>query len=126
MNRMKVILIRNFVTRHLQTVLLILFVCFSLTACQPALSKERAVIKQFNLRGRVESVDQKNSGITVAHEDIPGFMPAMTMLFKVRDAAELRTIRLGDQIQAVVGYNQRTKETWLQQIVVIQRNRGDQ
>lgn len=91
------------------------------SACETAFSKVNAKIQQYNLQGRVEFVDQKNSGITVAHEDIPGFMPAMTMLFKVKDKALLNHVRVGDQIKAVVAYDRQTKETWLQQIVVVQK-----
>jgi len=53
------------------------------------------------------------------HEDIPGFMPAMTML--VKDKASLSSVKLGDQIKVIVAYDRQTKEVWLQQIVVIQK-----
>jgi protein SCO1/2 len=90
-------------------------------ACRTALSKSSSDIKQYDLKGRVEFVDQKNGGVTVAHEDIPGFMPAMTMLFKVKDKASLSGVKLGDQIKAVVVYDRQTKETWLQHIVVVEK-----
>ena len=91
---------------------LLLLLGLSTLTCQTALSKGSPDIRQFDLQGRVEFVDQKNSGVTVAHEDIPGFMPAMTMLFKVKDNAGLSHLKVGDQIKAVVGYNQQTRETW--------------
>lgn len=90
-------------------------------ACRTAFSKSSPDIKQYELKGRIEFVDQKNSGVTVAHEDIPGFMPAMTMLFKVKDKTSLSGVKLGDQIKAIVAYDRQTKETWLQQIVVVQK-----
>ena len=105
--------------------LLFLLTSLSLTACQSVLSKSHSDIKQFHLQGRVEYIDQKNSGLTVAHEDIPGFMPAMSMLFKVKDKAVLQQLAIGDHIKAVLSYNQQTRETWLQDIVINQKNRGE-
>ncbi|MGE3737203.1 MAG: copper-binding protein [Blastocatellales bacterium] len=104
---------------------LLMLAAINAAGCQTALSKGTPHIKRYDLSGRVEFIDQKNSGITVAHEDIPGFMPAMTMLFKVKDKAALRRLAVGDQIKAVVSYNQQTRETWLQDIVVTNKKRGE-
>lgn len=114
----------NFTSKYYLHLLLVL-IGVSAAACQTALSKGDPNIKQFNLKGRIEFVDQKNNGLTVAHEDIPGFMPAMTMLFKVKDKAALQRLRVGDHIKAIVGYNSQTRETWLQEIVITQKNRGE-
>jgi Cu/Ag efflux protein CusF len=107
----------------LLTALLLLGI--SLSACQTAHSKKQPNIRRYDLTGRVEFVDQKNSGLTVAHEDIPGFMPAMTMLFKVKDKSALNQLAVGDHIKAVLGYNTQTRETWLRDIVVTNKKRGE-
>ncbi|MGA9564348.1 MAG: SCO family protein [Candidatus Korobacteraceae bacterium] len=39
--------------------------------------------KRYELQGRVVAVDSGSREITVAHEDIPGLMPGMTMPFQV-------------------------------------------
>ena len=41
--------------------------------------------RQYELRGQILAVDPARQEITIKHEDIKGFMPGMTMPFKVRD-----------------------------------------
>jgi protein SCO1/2 len=52
------------------------------------------------VRGQVVSVDLKGGQATIAHEDIPGLMPAMTMPFRFEDPAELAKLAPGDRIEA--------------------------
>jgi len=55
--------------------------------------------KQYSLKGQV--LDISTSGeVIVRHEDIPGFMPAMTMPYKVRDPSVLQEVQPGDLIAA--------------------------
>jgi Cu(I)/Ag(I) efflux system periplasmic protein CusF len=58
--------------------------------------------KVYKLKGVVKSVDEKSHRITVAHDDIPGFMAAMTMPYKVGKAEDLKKLNPGDKIQADV------------------------
>lgn len=53
------------------------------------------------IRGVVESVFTERHALLVKHEEIPGFMRAMTMMFQV-DPALLPTIEAGDTITAVM------------------------
>ncbi len=71
------------------------------------------------IAGRVVAVDVANRTITIAHGDIPGFMPAMTMPFVVleKDAALLKAAGPGDQVSAtLVG---RDSRYWLEDLVVV-------
>ena len=52
------------------------------------------------VRGKVVAVDKPAQSISLAHEAIPGFMPAMTMEYKVADAAALGELHPGDRITA--------------------------
>jgi protein SCO1/2 len=63
-----------------------------------ACSRERT----YDLRGQVLAVDPSRQELTVKHEDIRGFMPGMTMPFKVRDAAAVRDRKPGDLIRATL------------------------
>ncbi|MBU6398757.1 MAG: SCO family protein [Verrucomicrobia bacterium] len=45
--------------------------------------------QQFVVRGVIRAVDQRESTITIEHDNIPGFMPAMTMPFTVKDPSLL-------------------------------------
>ncbi|MDQ8202226.1 SCO family protein [Pelagicoccus sp. SDUM812003] len=54
---------------------------------------------QFEVEGTVMQLRSQSSTVVVAHEDIPGFMPAMTMPFRVRSSEELNELVVGDRIQ---------------------------
>jgi protein SCO1/2 len=56
--------------------------------------------QRFPFKGKVISVDRAEGDVTVQHEDIPGYMPAMTMSFPLHDADALKVVEAGDMIQA--------------------------
>ena len=60
--------------------------------------------KRYAIDGRVVEVDVAGRRVTLAHEDIAGFMPAMTMPFAVlpKDAALLPAMAPGDRVTAVL------------------------
>jgi Cu/Ag efflux protein CusF len=47
--------------------------------------------------GQVLRVDAAGGRITIAHKDIPGFMQAMTMSFRVKDRKLLDQVKPGDE-----------------------------
>lgn len=54
--------------------------------------------RRYEIRGQVLAVLSDRSEITLKHDDIKGFMPGMTMPFKVKDAAEIAAYTRGDLI----------------------------
>jgi protein SCO1/2 len=58
--------------------------------------------KVFKLRGKVVRTDSTAGKVTLNHEAIPGFMEAMTMPYKLKDAAILSELHPGDVITADV------------------------
>ena len=58
--------------------------------------------KRYPLTGQVLAVNRDRQELTVKHEDIRGFMPAMTMPFKVRNTEELDRWKPGDVIRATL------------------------
>ena len=54
-------------------------------------------IARHPLRGIIVAVRPNDSALLVKHEEIPGYMRAMTMLFKV-DATALNSFKKGDAI----------------------------
>ena len=58
--------------------------------------------RTFELKGQILAIDQARQEITVNHADIPGFMPAMTMPYKVRDASLLKGRTPGELIAATL------------------------
>ncbi len=58
-----------------------------------------AAMNEFTL-GEVRKINVEASTITIKHREIKNLnMPPMTMVFQVKEAALLDTIKLGDQIQ---------------------------
>ena len=68
-----------------------------LTSCASEPAAER-----YDVRGEVAGVAPDRLGVALDHEEIVGYMSAMTMSFRVRDAAMLENIALGDQVRAVL------------------------
>jgi protein SCO1/2 len=58
--------------------------------------------RQYELQGQVLAVDRSRLEITIKHGDIRGFMPGMTMPFKVRDARLLDGRTAGDLVTATL------------------------
>jgi protein SCO1/2 len=58
--------------------------------------------KRYEVRGQILSVDPQRQEVLVDHEDIKGFMPAMTMPYKVQDRALLEGKKPGDLITATL------------------------
>ena len=50
------------------------------------------------VRGVLKEIRQEEHQLVISHEDIPRFMPAMTMPFSVKDAALLTNATIGDRI----------------------------
>ena len=68
-----------------------------LTSCASEPAAER-----YDVTGEVAGVAPDRLGVILDHEEIVGYMSAMTMSFRVRDAAMLESVALGDQVRAVL------------------------
>lgn len=54
--------------------------------------------EHYSGRGVVRAIAEDRSSVTIAHEAIPGFMPAMTMSFEARSADQLAGLHAGDRV----------------------------
>jgi protein SCO1 len=79
---------------RVRAVLLILLAAAAGTACGRG--------RTYQLQGQVLAVHPDQPAITIKHGDIRGFMPAMTMTFKVKDAALIRDRQPGDLVAATL------------------------
>lgn len=52
----------------------------------------------YEVRGLVRNLEPADSTLIIEHEDIPGFMPSMTMPFNVRTTAEMEGVQVGDAL----------------------------
>jgi protein SCO1/2 len=71
--------------------------CVALAAAGCTKAPER---RTFTLQGQVQSLDAPRKLVIVKHEEIKGFMPAMTMPYEVEDAKAIDTLAPGDLINA--------------------------
>ena len=81
--------------------------------------------KSYPLEGKVVSIDAANRKITIDHEEIVNFMPAMTMAFVVleKDAALLEGVTPGDEVTArLVAPDSRY---WIEDLVVVKKGTPD-
>jgi protein SCO1/2 len=84
---------------HRKTIFVFILIMLALTAgsCswgdQPSKNEKRYPIK-----GVVVAVNETERTAVVKHEDIPGYMAGMTMDFKIKNTADLKTMKPGDQI----------------------------
>ena len=72
--------------------------------------------QRYPIKGKVVSVDKRGATVSIAHEEIPGYMDAMTMPFDLKDRRLLDQLAEGDRIQAtlvVAGLR-----SWLEEVVV--------
>ncbi len=61
-----------------------------------------APAKEYQMHGQVTGLDPDGHVATIKHEQIPGFMGAMTMGYHVKDTAEFSNLKVGDTITATV------------------------
>lgn len=52
----------------------------------------------FEVKGKVAGFGTERKSVIISHEDIPGYMKAMTMPFAVRDTSLLTPLKVGDAI----------------------------
>ena len=67
--------------------------------CRPRSSANE---KRYPLKGKVVAVDKTDRTATISHQDIPGYMPGMTMPFKIRNDADLEMLKPGDEVTATL------------------------
>jgi protein SCO1/2 len=58
--------------------------------------------RQYELQGQILGIERERSEVVIRHEDIKGFMPGMTMTFKVPDAQLLAGKEPGDLVTATL------------------------
>ncbi|MEO8679396.1 MAG: copper-binding protein [Vicinamibacterales bacterium] len=73
--------------------------------------------RTYALQGQILAVKPETREVLVKHEDIPGFMPAMTMAYTVKDAALLKDRQPGDLISATLKVS--SELAWLSAITKV-------
>src|SRR5215207_8158448 len=76
-------------------------VSLALIALLAGCDRERPV-RQYELRGQILAIDAARKEVLIKHENIKGFMPAMTMPFTVKDDQLLSGREPGDLVTATL------------------------
>jgi protein SCO1 len=76
--------------------------------------------KRFDLKGKVVAVEVDKHLVTVAHEEIKDFMPAMTMPFMLPDESALQFLAIGDEISATLVVDR--AQSWLENVAITRQS----
>lgn len=113
------------VGRSLAVVLLTLAAAVAGCRGVPASSEEtafeaRADARRFEIAGKIVAVDKAGRQLTVAHEEVKGFMDAMTMPFTIKERWALDTAAPGDLVRGTLVVD--GARSWIEGVSV---TRGD-
>mgnify|MGYP000047137150 FL=1 len=81
--------------------------------------RERAAERTYAIKGRVVAVAANRQSVTLAHEEIPGYMSAMTMPFPVKDPRVLEGIEPGDEVEGELVVTE--EEGWIARLRVVRK-----
>ena len=93
------------------------------TACAPTAITNTAAPQTFQVRGVVKEVRAADREVVIKHEEIPGYMAAMTMPFDVKDVKELDGLAPGDTVSFRM--NVTATDGWIDQIKVLDKGVAD-
>lgn len=88
-------------------------------ACKPGTTanSNSAAGERYPIKGKVISVDKAAKTANIQHEEIPGFMPAMTMDFLIKDDWVWDDLHPGSEIRAELIVDKQAKDPyWLEKI----------
>jgi protein SCO1/2 len=97
------------------SVLICLCLCLA-SSC----ARSKADEKRYELNGKVVSVDRDKSQVTIAHQEVKGYMPAMTMPFTVPSESDLQILAPQDQVTATLVVD--GSKSWLEDLVIARQS----
>ena len=83
-------------------------------ACEKKSEPAEKTPYRYQVRGLVRDLPPDHKSVDIEHEDIPGFMPSMTMPFEVRDEKELDHLQIGDAVGFRLNVTQ--SDSWIDQV----------
>jgi Cu/Ag efflux protein CusF len=102
---------------------LVFSLALALAACstekQPA---QQGEVEKFAIHGQIVELDPKDKLATIKHENIEGFMKAMTMVFPVKDEKEFAALKVGEVIDGTVYKQKESLDYWIADIHSVETN----
>jgi len=102
-------------TKITKVILALLLICLCVT-----MSCRRSNEVRYDLKGKVVEVEPDKHLVTVSHEEIKGYMPAMTMPYTVHNDADLKILAPDDQITATLVVD--GSEMWLEDLIITRQS----
>ena len=101
--------------------LVFLTIAFLFIACQKAAPTQNspAEARRYPFKGKVLSVDKAGKKANIEHDDIPGYMRAMTMDFPIREDWVWGDLTPGSEIKADLVVDNARGEYWLEKIGIV-------
>ncbi len=94
-----------------------LFLLLALAGCVKKQPEEQAKpIKTYTINGVIKALDAEHHSATIEHQEIAGWMDAMTMEFPIRSVSDFAKLQAGQKITAKV--NVQDLEFWLSEIQI--------
>src|SRR5438093_11458047 len=83
--------------RESRLIIVLLLSCFIVlvAGCRPRPSANE---KRYPINGKVIAVNKTDRTATIEHEDMVGYMPAMTMPCRIKNDADLEMMKRGDPV----------------------------
>lgn len=75
---------------------------------------------RYDLKGKVVLVEREKHLVTIAHEEIEGLMPAMTMPFTVPNKSDLEFLAPDDQVTATLVID--GSDSWLENLIITRQS----
>jgi protein SCO1/2 len=92
----------------------------ALTLCLGVACRRSGSEKRYDFKGKVIVVEPDKHLVTVSHEDIKGYMPAMTMPFTVKNESDLQILAPDDEITATLVID--GKHSWLEDLIITRQS----
>ena len=80
----------------------------------PTAGKGQTNQQIFFVKGVVKKLDSNGKTVTIQHEEVPNYMPAMTMPFEVKDSKELQGLQPGDAVSFRMSVT--PDQAWIDQV----------
>ncbi len=99
----------------------VIIICLLVSACEKkvAAPAQTTALKRYDFKGKIVEISDKEKKIAkIQHEEIKGFMSAMTMKFPVKDDANFAKLEAGDSLTAILIYNPNDNRSWLENLAI--------
>lgn len=80
-------------------VLAVILAVASVGAATALVTSHAVAAESYKTKGTVQSFGKDRKYVNIAHEDIPGYMMAMTMSFDPRSPSQLDGLNAGDKVK---------------------------